>query len=127
MTTTTRYTPLLLFEKERNDAVVVVGSIGVSFAFLSLLLLFMRERDCREECRFELDETVCWKKTKLQNFFFDDFNLGFYGIQNVSSFPFLSFPFLLSFFFFWRLLKRFRFWIILFSIIKDTTFVVALF
>ena len=87
----------------------------------------MRERDCREECRFELDETVCWKKTKLQNFFFDDFNLGFYGIQNVSSFPFLSFPFLLSFFFFWRLLKRFRFWIILFSIIKDTTFVVALF
>ena len=105
MTTTTRYTPLLLFEKERNDAVVVVGSIGVSFAFLSLLLLFMRERDCREECRFELDETVCWKKTKLQNFFFfDDFNLGFYGIQNVSSFPFLSFPFLLSFFFFWRLL-----------------------
>ena len=74
MTTTTRYTPLLLFEKERNDAVVVVvvvvGSIGVSFAFLSLLLLFMRERDCREECRFELDETVCWKKTKLQIFFF---------------------------------------------------------
>ena len=73
MTTTTRYTPLLLFEKERNDAVVVVvvvvGSIGVSFAFLSLLL-FMRERDCREECRFELDETVCWKKTKLQIFFF---------------------------------------------------------
>ena len=71
-TTTTRYTPLLLFEKERNDAVVVVvvvGSIGVSFAFLSLLLLFMRERDCREECRFELDETVL-EENKAPNFFF---------------------------------------------------------
>jgi len=72
MTTTTRYTPLLLFEKERNDAVVVVvvgGSIGVSFAFLSLLLLFMRERDCTEECRFELDETVL-EENKAPNFFF---------------------------------------------------------
>ena len=118
MTTTTRYTPLLLFEKERNDAVVVVvvvGSIGVSFAFLSLLL-FMRERECREECRFELDENV-GRKQSSKFFFFDDFNLGFYGIQNLSSFPFLSFPFLSFFLFFWRLLKSFRFWILF--IIKD--------
>ena len=71
MTTTTRYTPLLLFEKERNDAVVVVvvvvGSIGVSFAFLSLSYL-VRERDCREECRFELDE-LCVEENKAQIFF----------------------------------------------------------
>ena len=89
----------------------------------------MRERDCREECRFELDETVL-EENKAPNFFFDDFNLGFYGIhKTLNTCVFLSFPFLsfLSFFFFWRLLKRFRFWIILFSIIKDTTFVVALF
>ena len=73
MTTTTRYTPLLLFEKERNDAVVVVvvvvGSIGVSFAFLSLLL-FMRERDCREECRFELTKLCVGRKQSSKFFFF---------------------------------------------------------
>ena len=78
MTTTTRNNPLLhttkVFEKERNDAVVVVvvvvGSIGVSFAFLSLLLLFMRERECREECRFELDRKLCVGRKQSSKFFF---------------------------------------------------------
>ena len=63
--TTTRYTPLLLFEKERNDAVVVVGSIGVYFAFLSLLL-FMRERECRGVV---LNWTKMLEENKAPNFF----------------------------------------------------------
>ena len=46
------------------------------------------------------------EENKAPNFFFDDFNLGFGGIQNLSSFTFLSFPFFLSFFFFLAAFKK---------------------
>jgi len=46
------------------------------------------------------------RKQSSKFFFFDDFNLGFYGIQNLSSFPFLSFPFLSFFLFFLAAFKK---------------------